>query len=109
MARRKIITVQFKQTIFDIALQYYGDDDAVSMLFEDNPNLPGYDTVLSAGQKLEVKQAPVNQLIVDYYLRNQIVPVTEVENIDDFLGLFRTIDDGTERTTDLDHKRTYIL
>lgn len=80
MVRGKIITVEYRQNIYDITLQYYGDDDAVFMLLEDNPELPGLDTVLTAGQKLAIKQSPLNQKVVDYYKQNGIVPVTEVED-----------------------------
>jgi hypothetical protein len=80
----KIIIVQGNQTIYDIALQHYGDVDAAIMLLQDNPELAGFDAVLFAGQKLKIVQEPLNKDVVDYYVKNGITPATEVNNIADY-------------------------
>jgi len=72
------VIVKQGQCLDDIALQEYGDCGAVSLLLEDNGNLQGFGTVLSGGQILLLKQTPINQDVVDYYKRKNIIPCTGV-------------------------------
>ncbi len=103
--RGQVITVQHRQCIYDIAAQYYGSKDGVILLLLDNPELPGLDTRLTAGQKLQIKQSPINVDVVNYYKKNGIVPVTEVEQAffdEDVVLVWGSGDDDTIGITDYD-------
>lgn len=72
------------QTIYDIAIQFYGSIDGVFLLLQDNPTLNGLDTILTAGQKLKIKSDAIDADAVEYFKKNNIVPCSEVEDILDF-------------------------
>lgn len=80
----RVIIVEDKQTIYDIAIQEYGHVDGTQLLLEDNPELQGYDTILFAGQLLKVIQEPINKEIVEQFSKEKYKPVSEVENLEDF-------------------------
>lgn len=63
----KIITVQPRQTIFDVALQYYGDVEGIGFLLLDNPTI-SLDDPLAYGQKLNIRNEVKNQTIVNEFL-----------------------------------------
>lgn len=52
------ITVKDKQTIFDVALQYYGAVEGIGLLLEDNPTLE-LDVPLQFGQRLLIRKQSV--------------------------------------------------
>lgn len=60
------IEVKEGQTIFDIALQYYGAAEGVIKLIEDNPTL-SLTSELESGQVLSILQEPDKYEIVSYY------------------------------------------
>lgn len=60
------IKVKEGQSLFDVALQYYGSAEGVIKLLEDNPSL-SLESVLVAGQNLTIIQEPDKQAIVSYY------------------------------------------
>jgi len=72
------------QTIFDVAIQFYGSIDGVFLLFNDNPQLNGLDTILNASQKLKIKSEPINAEVVNYFTKNGIVPSSEVDDLNEF-------------------------
>lgn len=80
----KIIIVEDKQTIYDIAVQEYGHVDGAQLLLEDNPELQGYDAILFAGQLLKIIQEPINKEVVEQFAKEKYKPVSEVDNIEDF-------------------------
>ena len=82
--RNELYIVESNQTIYDVGLQKYGSIDGVFLLLTDNPQLPGLDTILIAGQKLKIKSDPIDGDVVNYYTKNAIVPATEVTDIDEF-------------------------
>lgn len=63
----KIITVQPRQTIFDIALQYYGDIEGVDFLLLDNPNL-SLNSSLEFGQFLKIRNEVKNKTVVKEFI-----------------------------------------
>lgn len=75
----RIIIVQDRQSIWDIAIREYGSVEGVFRLLEDNPDLTGLDAPLSAGQSLVVRQAPVDTDVVRWYADRGLYPVTEYE------------------------------
>lgn len=68
----KRITVQPRQTIFDIAIQYYGDVEGIDFLLLDNPSLSLNDS-LSYGEKLNIRDEVKNQTIVNQFLNHTLV------------------------------------
>ena len=67
------ITVRDRQTLFDIALQYCGDREAVFEIAKLN-DFP-VTAELSAGTEVTVPEV-INQRVVNYYEINRIVPAT---------------------------------
>lgn len=63
----KTITVQPRQTIFDIAIQYYGDVEGVDFLLLDNPDL-SLNNDLVYGQKLTIRDEVKNSVIAGEFL-----------------------------------------
>lgn len=84
MQKGKVIQVEGNQTIFDIAIQYYGSVDAFFMVLEDNPDLFGIDVALKSGQLLNIIQEPVNKEVVEFYRKKKYVPVSEVDDYPEF-------------------------
>lgn len=72
----RVITVLKEQTIWDIAVQEYGSAEGVFQLMEDNPEVTGLDAVLTVGQLLKIKTAPLEQSILNFYQDNDLHPVT---------------------------------
>lgn len=64
MSELKKITVKARQTIEDIAIQYYGGVEGVEKLIEDNRTelADGYDTTLYTGTILKIREdEPVDE------------------------------------------------
>jgi hypothetical protein len=75
---KKIIVLP-NQTIFDIAVQCYGHVDGVELLMEDNPGIITHLTmVITPGMKLNIISPVIDATVVEYYLKNKIVPATGV-------------------------------
>lgn len=53
-------TVLPQQSLFDIAIEVYGDVDAVFWLLDDNPTLIGLTDRLQVGQQISVRDVPMN-------------------------------------------------
>jgi len=72
------IIVQEGQSLYDIALQHYGNAEAIIDLVRDN-NLNGVTDILQAGQVLKINTASdkYNKAIVSYYNAHNIVPATQ--------------------------------
>lgn len=71
----KKIVVQYGQSVWDIAIQYYGSADGVYYLMLDN-SLNLNDNVI-AGTKLNIRENTyINKAIVDYYNKKTLVPAT---------------------------------
>ncbi len=73
----KTITVLANQTLFDIALQVYGDIDGVFDLCRDN-DIQFFEPV-EAGQAIVIREENIiNKNIVKYYKRHGICPASGV-------------------------------
>ena len=69
----KQINVQQGQTIWDLAIQYYGDIQAVFWILEDNVRL-GLNSSLIAGSSINIRTNTINQPLRDYLLTKNAVP-----------------------------------
>ncbi len=64
-----------QQTIFDIALQHYGNIEGIFLLLEDNENTIQSDGTLKFNRTWVVRQQAINQNIVNQFKLN--TPSTE--------------------------------
>lgn len=64
------IAMQAGQTLYDIALQVYGHIEGVAWLLEDN-NL-GWDSPVSIGMQLRLRDAKLDKNLTNYYASNSI-------------------------------------
>jgi len=71
----KFITVDINQSIWDIAIQEYGDASGVKQLMIDNPFL-GFTQSLQPGTKLKITGSVINQNVVNYLLTSGNKPST---------------------------------
>jgi len=69
------LTTYANQSVFDIALQAYGSVAGVFELLKANAGLE-LDSHIAPGTVLQVPGEPVNQEVVDYYIKNNIKPAT---------------------------------
>jgi len=68
----KEIIIQRGQTMFDLAIMHYGDVEGLFLLMADN-SITSVNHNPQVGDKLKIKSAAINQSIVDYYTKNEIV------------------------------------
>ena len=73
------IQLQSKQTIWDIAIQYCGSEEAAFQIADLND--VSVTEELPVGTMLDVPEA-VNKQIVEYFKANKIVPATATEEED---------------------------
>lgn len=64
------VEVKKGQTIFDLALQYYGSVNAVATILEDNEIY--LETSLPEGSKIVIRSTVEDQSIVDYFQGKKI-------------------------------------
>lgn len=65
------------QSIWDVAIQYYGAVDGVFDILADNPSLTGVNHLLIAGTPLKIKKDfYYNKSVVDYFNNNGLIPAT---------------------------------
>lgn len=69
----KTILVRSGQTIFDIALQYYGDIEGLKYLLEDNDGLD-LSVPLLPKQKIQIRNSIINKPVVNEFLK--FIPVS---------------------------------
>jgi hypothetical protein len=72
----KKVKVLNNQTIWDIALQEYGDVTGVFQILTDNPSID-LDTDLTEGTILYINGEPLNQDVVSYYKEKEIKPANK--------------------------------
>lgn len=58
--------IKAKQSLFDIAIEVYGDVQGVAWLLEDNRSIPGPTGPVEAGQVISIRAEKVNSRAVDY-------------------------------------------
>jgi len=75
----KSVQVKDQQTVFDIAVQEYGSIEGVFDLLDGNDNLE-LDSDIVSGTMLKTGTV-IDQSIVGYYTKNNIVPATQFEDI----------------------------
>lgn len=66
------------QTIWDLAIQCYGDVAGVWLLLEDNADAltDGLDSEVVPGQVLRIVQPPLDRDVATYYKDNDLHPVS---------------------------------
>lgn len=67
------IEVEKGQTLYDIALQYYGSVEAVIFILADNPSV-SLDDELSEKQKIIIRQNSDQPKVVAWYNQEKIKP-----------------------------------
>lgn len=72
-------TVQDRQSLFDVALQYFGTAEA-AFLVADRLGIAVTDTPPRGGVFEYQPDEVLDQHVVDYYARNGIIPTTALEN-----------------------------
>lgn len=58
-------TILPKQSLFDIALEVYGDVTGVAWLLADNPHVPGATGPIFVGEKLVIRADVINARMVE--------------------------------------------
>ena len=76
-------TVQYGQSIYDVAVQVYGDVNGVGALLRDNPDID-LGTVLVAGQVLETGTVDVTDSDTVNFLKNNEHVVTNFDGEGEF-------------------------
>ena len=70
-----IVTIQYGQSIWDMAIQCYGSVASVFDFIEDNAFDDGLDTLLTPGQKVKIISAPSDQGMLTYIQQNNLIIV----------------------------------
>jgi hypothetical protein len=53
-------TIKPNQSLFDVAIEVYGDVQGVSWLLQDNPTIPGPTGPIEAGQIIQIREVTLN-------------------------------------------------
>lgn len=73
----KIITAVNGQTLFDLALRYYGSAAGIINILEDNPaKYPSIHSQVLSGDQVLIGSDPINQDVVNYYESQNLLAVT---------------------------------
>lgn len=72
----RLIKISDEQTIFDIAIQFYGDIEGVIWLLEDNPSL----TIETMVKEIIIREDFIRKDIVDYLISKGIYISTAIQN-----------------------------
>ncbi len=64
-----------QQSIFDVALQHYGDIEGVAWLLKDNPTILNEDGLFDLSAPLRIGKAKIDVYVLDSYAG--YIPVTE--------------------------------
>lgn len=95
----KTLIVDINQSIWDLAIQAYGDPSAVKQLIIDNPTLNFNDSV-TAGTTIKIGGEPINKNIVDYLTKKGLKPTTAWNDPDEGHDYFTT-ESGMRFTTEI--------
>lgn len=71
------ITVKPNQSLFDIAIQEYGNIEGVFHLVEDNESLTGITDNVFAGEVLKVRDNAINKRMVEFLRPHEIATVKD--------------------------------
>ena len=75
-----VITVHHRQTLWDLAVQHYGDVSGVFQLMKDNPDkISNLDTAIAPGTKLRISGDPAKTDTKGFFKANKLFPVTADE------------------------------
>jgi hypothetical protein len=73
-------TIRPNQSLFDIAVETYGDVEGVFWLLKDNPSLPGVTGPLVAGETLAIRPERINARSANYLA--DFAPFQTIEKTD---------------------------
>lgn len=68
-----------RQSIWDIAVQYYGSAEGVKQLIVDNPTVFNFETTPQSGALFFVQDKPLNKKVVEFFADRETKPATAVE------------------------------
>lgn len=71
--------VRNNQSIWDLAIRWYGAPEGVAQLIKDNPNLNFNDDV-KAGSVIKITAEPINKAIVEYLEKKKLTPATAYQD-----------------------------
>ena len=71
--------VDNNQSIWDIALQVYGDVSGVEWLIFDNPGVVNFENELEAGTEIQLREAIINASVVEIFKKINYKPATAFE------------------------------
>ena len=77
------VIVENNQSVWDIAVQVYGDYSGVKQMMLDNPGVVNFDGALKPGTKLVMNGSVINRNIVDYLSKEGIKPATALNEMID--------------------------
>lgn len=72
------IIVENNQSIWDLAIQYYGSPSGVRELIQNNPQLNFHDSV-KAGSKIQIIGEPLDKAVYEYLKKEELIPATAVQ------------------------------
>lgn len=85
-------TVRPKQSLFDIAVEVYGDVQGVVWLLQDNPTVPGPTGPIEVGQQLVVRGVKMNGRQANYLADFAPFQTIDAEDFPQGIGYWRVVD-----------------
>lgn len=80
----KTVTVRNKQSIWDLAIQHYGDPSGAAQLILDNSEVLNFSATPERGIKILIDETKViNATVVAYYEAKGLIPTTAIEILND--------------------------
>lgn len=76
MRRERVLK---RQSIWDIAAQFYGAPEGIAFLIEDNPDVFNLETTPVPGTSFFVRDQVIDKKTVEYFAARDIKPATAVE------------------------------
>lgn len=73
------VTVDNNQSIWDLAIYWYGSSDGVKQLILDNPHLNFNDSI-KAGSKIQINGEPINKDVYDFLHKENLIPATAIQD-----------------------------
>jgi hypothetical protein len=72
---KQLYVASYQQTIFDVALQFYGSAEGVDFLLEDNPSIIASNGAIDLSAAVKIRKSKIDPIVLDLY--DGYIPVTE--------------------------------
>ncbi len=82
-------TVQSRQSLFDIAVERYGNVSGINWLLQDNPDLKGPTDRIYPGQQLLIRDQVVNNRVKFYLQGYPTVATITKDDLPEGVGFWR--------------------